>query len=146
MKRFIIGAVVFATALLCNPAHAKTVAKDTVNGYTIKVTQSKGKTKIYWNGKKIRQYRFAGKVKIVDERKLTAKKLINRKNKVLYIEKCTGVVTDRKLNGRRKLGYISYRSLKGKVRKGDYVVTYLVYNPHTSWIDDIAERYDVPLK
>ena len=132
---------------LVNPTYAKTVAKATVNGYEIKVTYKNGKTKVKWNGWTIHTYCGKYKVKIVSEKKLTAKKLINRKNKILYIEKITGRVTSKQLDGKTSNGnYISYRCLGNKVCRGDKVVTFCVYNPTTHWIDDIDDRCDVPLK
>ena len=139
MKRIII--LVFTLIILLSfPVSAKTVARERGMGYTIKVTQKRGKTRIYWNGKLIRSYRFSGKVKIVSERKLTEKKLLNRKGKVLYIERVKGTVVSRRLDGRTSNGgYIKYHK---PFRKGDRVVSYFVYNPFTHWIDDVHERYD----
>ena len=142
MKKILIF-LLFLLAM-SSPVYAKTVAKETVNGYTIKVTQKKGKTKIYWNGKLIRSYKFSGKVKIVNENKLTAKKLLNRKGKILYIERVTGWVINKRLDGKTSCGgYIKYHK---PFRKGNQVVSYFVYNPFTKWIDDVDERYDAPLK
>ena len=144
--------LMFITAIilmfLVNPTYAKTVAKATVNGYEIKVTYKNGKTKVKWNGWTIHTYRGKYKVKIISEKKLTSKKLIERKDKkVLYIEKVTGRVTNKHLDGKTSNGgYISYRCLGNKVRRGDKVVSFFVYNPTTRWIDDIDDRCDVPLK
>lgn len=128
------------------PTYAKTVATETINGYTIRITQHGDVTKIEWCGKTYRKYHFRGKVKIVSEGKLTARKLWKRKSKTLYIERIVGRVINDHLDGRTTENhYISYKCLKGKVHKGDTIVTYCVYNPFTRWIDDIADRFDIIL-
>lgn len=147
MKYLLTIFVVIATILAPSKSvEAKTVAKESINGYTISVSQHRGKTVCKWNGKRIHSYRFRGKVKIVPERKLTEKMLLRRKGKTLYIERIVGKVINNRLDGRTSEGhYISYRSLRGKVTKGDVIVTYCIYNPFTRWIDDIDERYDIIL-
>lgn len=143
MRKIIIISMMLAI-ILSFTAEAKTVAKEGINGYSISVEQYNGKTVVKWNGRKIRSYKFNGKVKIVPERKLTEKMLLRRKNKTLYIERIVGKVINNRLDGRTSGGHhISYRSLRGKVAKGDVVITYCVYNPFTRWIDDIDERYDI---
>ena len=128
------------------PSEAKLVAKDKIGNYTISVYQGRYGTKVKWMGKTIHWYDFRGKVKIVPERKLTAKMLLSRKGKTLYIERIYGKVVNGKLDGKTSCGnYISYRSLKGKALKGNRVITYCVYSPYTHWTDDIDERYDVIL-
>ena len=137
----------FIIILLCGKADAKTVAKQKCNGYTIAVTQSKAGTKVRWNNKVIRWYDFSGKVKIISEKKLTNKMLYRRKNRILYIERIVGKCINNNLDGITSCGsYISYRSQRGYVHKGDTVVTYCVYCPYTHWTDDIDERYDVVIK
>lgn len=143
MKRIILF---MFFVMLATPTQAKTVARETVGGYTINATQSRNVTKIKWCGKTYRKYYFKGRVKIVSEGRLTAKMLKSRKGKTLYIERIVGVVINETLDGRSTNGgYISYRCLKGKVHKGDTVVTYCVYNPYTRWIDDISDRFDIIL-
>ncbi len=142
-KALMVMAMVVAMAA---SAHGKTVAKETVGKYTISVHQNGKKTVVKWNGKKICSFRFTGKVKLISERKFTESKRVNRKNRILYIERTVGTVIDGNGNGRTSDGgYISYRKLRGKVNKGDVVVTYCVYNPFTHWIDDVVERYDAIL-
>ena len=142
--------IVLASILILSttPVAAKTVVKDTTAGYTIKVQQSKYGTRIRWNGRTIRYYDgFTAKVKLVYEKKLTLKMLIHRKNKVLYIEKVKGKVINNSLDGRTSCGrYICYQRLDGKVKKGDIVITYYVYNPYTNYDDDRDERYDVIIR
>lgn len=147
MKKFMM-VVALIVLFLVNPTYAKTVAKSTVNGYTLTVTYKNGKTKVKWNGKTYAIYHGKYKVKIVSPRKLTYKKLINRnKGKILYIEKIHGTVINNRGDGKTAEGsYICYSCLGNKVKKGDKVVTYEVYNPNNRAIDDIAERFDVPLK
>lgn len=140
-------ALVFAMFFNNNIANAKTVAKDEINGYKIAVEQDHSGTKVHWNGKVYNWFDFNCKVRIISEKKLTAKMLRSRKNKVLYIEKVVGRVINKTLDGRTTNGKpISYRSLGRKVRIGDKVVTYFVYSPYTHWIDDYQSRFDVPLK
>lgn len=77
---------------------------------------------------------------------LTGEMLENRMNgdKVI-VERTKGIVLDDELNGSAEDHYISYRSVEG-AQPGDEIITYLVYNPATSYIDDIIERYDVIVK
>ena len=74
---------------------------------------------------------------------LTDNILTNRQGK-LIIEKCVGNVIDNNKNGELEnvtdCNYISYAHVKCK--KGDTVITYLIYNPETNYIDDVIERYD----
>lgn len=145
MKKILILAL--TTAMLATPVQAKLVAKETINGYTISVHQNGKRTTVKWNGKTIHTYKFNGKVIILSEKRLTNKALMHRKNKVLYIERSYGIVLNKNLDGETTSGYyICYASsLKGKVKPGDEVVSYCVYNPFNNWIDDIDERYDVIL-
>jgi len=133
--------------MLGSPTYAKTVATETINGYTIRITQHGDATKIKWCGKTYRKYHhFRGEVRIVSEGKLTARKLWSRKDKTLYIERIVGRVINNRLDGvSSNGGYISYKCLKGKVHKGDTIVTYCVYNPFTRWIDDVSDRFDIIL-
>lgn len=132
--------------ILATPTQAKTVARETIGGYTISATQSRNVTKVKWCGKTYRKYHFKGEVRIVSEGRLTTKMLRKRKGKVLYIERIIGTVVNDHLDGRTTENhYISYRCLKGKAHKGDTVVTYCVYNPYTRWIDDISDRFDIIL-
>jgi len=141
MKKVFIIFVIFVFAFSINGnANAKVVAKERY----LTVTQTKAGTKVRWMGRIIRWYDFHGKVKIVNGNQLTERKLINRKNKVLYIERIVGRVINNRLDGKTSDGYyISYKSLKGKVHKGSLIITYCVYNPYTHWVDDIDERYDI---
>ena len=143
MRRFLLM-VMIMVAIFTSNIEAKTVAKESINNYSISVVQHKGRTVVKWNGKKIHSYKFRGKVKIISERKLTEKMLLRRKGKTLYIERIIGKVINDRLDGRTTENhYMCYKSLKGKVHKGDVVITYCIYNPFTRWIDDIDERYDV---
>lgn len=141
MKKMFIIIIMFLFVFAINGnADAKTVARERC----LTVTQTKAGTKVKWNKKVIRWYDFHGKVKIVNGNQLTEKKLIRRKDKVLYIERIVGQVVNKRLDGRTSDGYyISYKSLKGKAHKGNLIITYCVYNPYTHWVDDIDERYDI---
>lgn len=133
----------FPLLLLMVLLSAVTVQGKSISDGPVTVTQSKGKTTVKWMGKTIHRYRFSGKVKIVPEGKLTRKMLTARKGKVLYVEKIYGQILNRRLDGMTScVYYISYKSLAGKVHKGNQIITYCVYNPYTKWIDDIDERYD----
>ena len=125
--------------MFSSTSNAQLVAKEG----RLSVYQGKYGTKVKWMGKTIRWYDFYGKVRIISERKLTYKMLTRRKNKVLYIERTIGKVVNDRLDGKTALGYISYKNLQGKVKKGDTVISYFVYSPYTHWIDDYDERYDV---
>ena len=148
MKKLMILVTMFIMLVTVNPAFGKTVARETIGDYTISAVRKNNTIKIKWNGKTIHTYRnFKGKVKILPERKLTAKMLTSRKNKVIYIERVVGVITDDNLNGiTTGSGYTHYRrSLKGIGKKGDIVVSYCVYSPFKNTIDDYDERYDIIL-
>lgn len=141
MKKLMMVMMVMMVIFSTN-ANAKTVAKEG----RLTVTQGRYGTKVYWDKKVIRWYDFYGKVRIVSERKLTYGMLVRRRNKVLYIERTIGKVLNNRLDGRTELGYISYKSLKGKARKGDTITSYFIYNPYTHWCDDYDERYDEIIK
>ncbi len=143
MKKILIMILVAMMMMFTTTVSAKTVIKEN----RLTVIQGKFGTKVKWMGKTIHWYDFNGKVKLVPERKLTIRMLEKRKNRILYIERIKGTVVNNRLDGRTVNGrYISYRSLKGKVRKGDIITTYCIYNPYTHWFDDIDERYDVITK
>ena len=143
MKKLIIIIVMLVMFFIPIKANAKVAVREN----RLTVIQGKFGTKVKWMGKTIHWYDFNGKVKLVPERKLTIRMLEKRKNRILYIERINGTVVNNRLDGRTVNGrYISYRSLKGKVRKGDIITTYCIYNPYTHWFDDIDERYDVITK
>jgi len=140
MKKLIIIIVMLVMFFIPIKANAKVAVREN----RLTVIQGKFGTKVKWDGKVIRWYDFNGNVKLISERKLTERKLVSRKNRFLYIEKITGRVVNNYLDGRTTNGsYISYRCMKGKVHKGDVIITYCVYNPYTHWVDDVDERYDV---
>lgn len=85
-------------------------------------------------------------VKVYDPDKLTFKILNKRKSNILIIERCVGVVTNSKRDGKifntkSKNNYISYRRVKG-AKKGDKIVSFFIYNPYTQYDDDIVCRLD----
>lgn len=94
--------------------------------------------------KKLARRRGVGTVREYWAEEITPDLLQSRGNSVL-IEKCIGEVTNNKRDG-RLLGvegpynYISYRGVKG-ARKGDIILTVLVYNPGAGE-DDINTRFD----
>lgn len=78
---------------------------------------------------------------LYDSSELTEDILVNRQGK-LIIEKCIGTVTDDKKNGSLEDGsYISYTDVDD-CTKGDTVITYLIFNPDTNYVDDVIERFD----
>lgn len=110
----------------------------------LKIVRSKGATKVYWRGKKYAKYKGIKKVKVISERELHIRTLQKRKkNGVLLIEKITGVVVNKKLDGKTSCGnYICYQRLRGYVKPGDKVITLCIYNPCTTYTDDISHRFD----
>lgn len=81
---------------------------------------------------------------VYDSSDLTEDILANRQGKII-IEKCVGTVTDDEKNGAIQnadsdYNYISYADVD--CIKGDTVITYLIYNPNTNYIDDVVERFD----
>ena len=89
-----------------------------------------------------------GSYQMYDASELTAEILENR-NGITIIERCVGFVEDSVqgdgviLNAYDpQYNYISYRSCGQEVRDGTILVSYMVYNPDTTYIDDIVERHD----
>ena len=89
-----------------------------------------------------------GSYQMYDASELTAEILENR-NGITIIERCVGMVVDKTkgdgiiLNAYDpEYNYISYRSCGQEVRDGAILVSYMVYNPDTTYIDDIVERHD----
>ena len=86
-------------------------------------------------------------IQIYDSADLTMEMLQNRNGKII-IEKCIGIVTDDKGNGKLlncrnpEYYYISYKEVPN-ANFGDVIVTYFVYDPSTNIEDDIMERYDI---
>lgn len=78
---------------------------------------------------------------VYDSSELTEDILANRQGK-LIIEKCIGTVIDDEKNGSLEDGsYISYTDVDD-CTKGDTVITYLIFNPDTNYVDDVIERFD----
>lgn len=136
-----IMAIIMSIAVNAHNANADQVTAD----QHISATYTHGKTVILWHNRPIHTYQGKYRVKIVPTEQLTRCMLwTRRKTRTIYIEIIQGRVTTRRLDGRDTNGkYISYRCLRGKVRRGSRVTTYCVYNPNTRWLDDIDERYDV---
>lgn len=146
--------IIMAVIINANVTHAKTVFKDGVNGYTLTVNHYRGKTIIRWNGKKYRTYRGYLKVEMIDGAELYKNnkkynKLVHRKNKKIIIEKCHGYCNrnDYYKSGTIDGGdYIAYRCLGNKVKPGDEIYTWFVFNPRSNYDDDRDCRFDVPTK
>lgn len=83
---------------------------------------------------------------------LTAEILQNRVScGYVVVEKIIGVCINGKGDGKilntKKSSYINYHrtydySTGKRVKKGDVVLTYLIYNPNSNLIDDVVERID----
>lgn len=69
--------------------------------------------------------------------------LENRNGKVI-VERVIGVVTSYDGDGKvlNSDNYISYKRANILYGKGSIILTYLVYNPNTDYVDDVIERYD----
>lgn len=87
-----------------------------------------------------------GAIEIIDSADLSLEDLENREGKII-IEKCIGVVENSDGDGKvlncydPDYDYISYRSVED-FQVGDTILTYLIYNPDTTYTDDILERFD----
>ena len=152
MKKTLVWATIFGLATAWTltgkpaPAQAATYHRGSVS---VKVTKAKQcyKATLSFKGKRAVTYKFKRKprVKFVTPGKLTYEKLVARKGKTLYVEICEGKVLNNKGDGRitntkSPYNYISYK--RTGFRKGTRVRTYLVYNPHTDYEDDITYRFD----
>lgn len=71
-------------------------------------------------------------------------------NDSVIVERVVGMVTNRNREGDgiilntsdTNYNYISYRSVDFEIHNGTIILTYLIYNPNTNYVDDIIERYD----
>jgi hypothetical protein len=88
--------------------------------------------------------------KIYEPSELTSEMLGSRtKQEAIIVERCVGKVVNSKgdgkiLNANENFDYICYEGHlpEESEKTGTKVVTYLVYNPDTNYIDDIMNRYD----
>lgn len=86
--------------------------------------------------------------KVFDSSIVTPDFLENRSPNETVIERCVGVVINDEYDGKvlncysGSKDYISYAAIAPDVQKGDTVLTYFVYNPASTYIDDILFRYD----
>lgn len=93
----------------------------------------------------------ANQMQVVDSEDLTYEQIIHRKGTIL-VERIIGKVKNNKKDGRvlnvpkneKYYNYISYKDIDCK--KGDIIVTYLLYNPETNGEDDIIARWDYKLR
>lgn len=85
-------------------------------------------------------------VQIYETNELTYDMLTNRNGKII-IEKVIGKVENDNLDGKilncidEEHDYICYKRVDG-VKKGNTVLTYFIYNPYTSYTDDVLTRID----
>ena len=85
-------------------------------------------------------------VQIYETNELTYEMLTNRNGKII-IEKVIGKVENDNLDGKilncidEEHDYICYKRVDG-VKKGNIVLTYFIYNPYTSYTDDVLTRID----
>lgn len=89
-------------------------------------------------------------IDIYDTRDITENLLESRTegNRVI-VERAIGIVTNAERQGDGKIlnaidgyDYISYNNVDFQTYDGTIILTYLVYNPNTTYTDDIIERYD----
>lgn len=140
---FIALCIALLALVIIAPIPGLAAERQMVKSGPLKIVQKGHTAKLYWRGDKYDQYKGVKKVRIVSEKNLKIRTLHARKNRVLLVEKITGVVTNRQLDGRTSCGnYICYNRLRGYVKPGDVVITYCVYNPYTRYIDDIVHRFD----
>lgn len=84
---------------------------------------------------------------LYDCSELTAEILENRNGKFI-VERCIGIIMDDNGSGRLlnyenpEFNYISYRTSVVNPKKGQIILSYMVYNPETNYTDDIMKRYD----
>ena len=83
-------------------------------------------------------------VKFIRTRDLTYNKLIKRKrDKIIYIEVSTGYITNNLFDGIMSDGYyIGYSYVDDSLKKGTCLRSYFIYNPATTYCDDIIYRSD----
>ena len=83
------------------------------------------------------------RVEFITSERLTARKLETRKGKIIYIEVCRGYVMNKNYDGIQANGYyISYRRIDDRLKKGNCIMSYFIYNPLNNYIDDIMYRTD----
>lgn len=126
MKRIIVILITSIITLNFVPANS-TPAKDNKD-----VKLAKQYCKKNYNLKKY-------KVVFIKEKNLSAKKLKSRKkNKIIYVE-----IVKSKSNGKYGLtksgNYVAYNK---KVKKGKWVKSYFIYNPKTTYEDDVVAVVD----
>lgn len=91
--------------------------------------------------------RYGNDVVIYNSEELSPDMIESRDRDEVIVERCYGIVTNDNKDGLvihpydEDYGYISYCRCDG-VQKGTLMLTYLVYNPKTTYLDDIKERYD----
>lgn len=133
--------IVIAMAMMIFATSAVGVSAD--SGLTHKTTKaSKGYVTRFYNGSKcVGKVRTAKrlKVKVVNEKKVTAKTLNSRRGRYILVEKINGKCINKKGDGRTSAGYyIRYKNAD----KGDKFTTYAVYGD-SKYIDDISIRVDI---
>lgn len=89
-------------------------------------------------------------VDIYDTMDITENLLASRtEDNRIIVERAIGIVTNAERQGDGKIlnaidgcDYISYNNVDFQTYDGTIILTYLVYNPNTTYTDDIIERYD----
>ncbi|WP_295249887.1 hypothetical protein [Ruminococcus sp.] len=89
-------------------------------------------------------------IDIYDTRDITENLLASRiEDNGIIVERAIGIVTNAERQGDGKIlnaidgyDYISYNGVDFQTYDGTIILTYLVYNPNTTYTDDIIERYD----
>lgn len=148
----IILIIAFMIPVITVSAKTTTKTYHSMKLITRKNNRGKYTVSVYWKNKKHTSYTFTRKpkIKFISTQKLTYKQLISRKkSNILYVELIIGKQIDKKGNGKilntdPNYNYISYR--KEPFNKGDIVRTYCIFNPYTTWEDDISERFDEKIR
>ena len=144
MKKAIIAAMI-ATMTIANPVNAANRAD---------VNRTARDLPIYNEIAQAFDDEIALPEKVFNTDDLTYEILTNRVGcGYVVVEKLIGVCENEKgdgvvINTKDKAhDYISYRHNRDyctgqRIHTGDVVLTYLIYNPNTTWIDDVVERVD----
>lgn len=150
MKKFILflSTMLIFSIMLLHPviAEANCTCRDPYCVYNTK-TETGARKKIT---KLINKYIRYGKhksykIKFIKTKDLTLNKLLQRKRKkIIYVEVSTGyVMNDVLYDGLLSDGYyISYMYVDDTLPKGSCIRTYCIYNPFTTYEDDIIYRSD----
>lgn len=143
MKKAIVAAMIMAT-----------VFTTTANARTADVNRTARDLPIYEEIAQAFDDEIALPERVFDTDDITYDLLVNRTQyDYIVVEKLIGVCENEKGDGvvinttDKAHDYIAYRRSPDyctgqRIHTGDVVLTYLIYNPNTTWIDDVVERVD----